>query len=136
MHTITYVSAAVEILTQDALFDLLQRSRDNNSAFGISGLLLYKDGNFIQTIEGPENHVRQLYKNICIDKSHRHMITIFDESIQERAFPQWSMGFINLGRDKVSGYTDFLSDKADLAAFWERPYAAKQLLYSFKETIR
>jgi hypothetical protein len=136
MHSITYVSAAVKILSQEALLNLLQRSRDNNAVFGISGLLLYKNGNFIQTIEGPEQHVRQLYNNICNDKSHHRMITIFDESIEERAFPQWSMGFLNLGQNEVPGYTDFLSEKADLTAFWERPYPAKQLLYSFRETIR
>jgi len=51
---LVYVSSATELFSDTQLENLLLRSRQNNSTLGITGMLLYKDGNFMQCLEGPK----------------------------------------------------------------------------------
>ncbi|MEB0262865.1 MULTISPECIES: BLUF domain-containing protein [unclassified Mucilaginibacter] len=44
--------------TTKQLKDLLKESRDNNIRVGITGLLLYNDGAFMQVLEGYEDPVK------------------------------------------------------------------------------
>jgi hypothetical protein len=48
MFSLTYVSSAVHPFSPRELRDLLEECNDNNRARGITGLLLCKDGNFMQ----------------------------------------------------------------------------------------
>lgn len=40
---------------------MLAKSRSNNVRDGISGMLLYRDGDFLQVLEGPEDKVRAAF---------------------------------------------------------------------------
>lgn len=107
MLSLVYVSTAVKPFTGSELFDLLSHSREKNTRRGITGLLLYKDGSFMQALEGEEEGVRSLYAAISADARHYHVITLVDMPIAERQFPNWTMGFKNLGEvdlDSVPGY--------------------------------
>jgi len=75
-------------------------------------MLLYKDGNFMQAIEGDEDVVRALHARIALDPRHRGLITLLEGSVPERQFPDWSMGFQNLDAgdaQSVPGYSQFLN---------------------------
>lgn len=65
-----YVSHAVERFSERQLKDLLILSRDANKEHGVTGLLLYNDGNFMQVIEGESAEIDQLYLNITNDPTH------------------------------------------------------------------
>jgi hypothetical protein len=52
MKNIVYVSAAVKLLDDDQLFDILSSSRKNNAERDVTGVLLYSEGVFIQVLEG------------------------------------------------------------------------------------
>ena len=106
METLTYVSTAVELFSKEDLEHLLRESRARNSQHGITGLLLYNDGTFMQTIEGSTADVRQLYENICADTTHYGIIKLVHQDISERVFPDWSMGFMNGPKD-LDGYNDY-----------------------------
>ena len=136
MHSITYVSAAIHLYSDAQLWTLLEKSRKSNFEHGITGLLLYKNGNFIQTIEGGEAEVKQLYLNICRDPSHSSVIKVFDEPVQKRAFSQWSMGFLTPANSDIPGYSNFLRHDSDLDTFLQNPCEAKHLLCHFRNTIR
>ena len=56
--TVAYVSSATHLMTEDELAAILDVSRERNARDGITGLLLYSDGDFIQVLEGPEAPVR------------------------------------------------------------------------------
>jgi hypothetical protein len=56
--------------SNEDLVALLQRSRCNNERLGITGLLLYKDGNIIQVLERPDETVRDLFRTISADPLH------------------------------------------------------------------
>lgn len=54
--------------------------------------LIYKDGNFIQVLEGEEPVVRKLFEKIWRDARHKLVSIIHAGSLDERQFPDWSMG--------------------------------------------
>lgn len=51
MYYLIYVSAATELMNNDQLLALLEQSRRNNERHRITGMLLYKSGNFMQYID-------------------------------------------------------------------------------------
>src|SRR5687767_6279847 len=108
MFHLVYVSSAINLFNSDELKDLLEISRRNNSALDITGMLLYRDGNFIQALEGDEQAVRALFEKISRDPRHKGIVTLVQGETPEREFPDWSMGFRNLNdpdESKLAGYS-------------------------------
>ncbi len=95
--SITYNSAAVASFSGDALAGLLKQSRNNNTSLGITGLLLYKDGEFMQVLEGEQLSVERLYSRIEKDPRHLNCSQLRWEVITQRRFPDWSMSFTTFG---------------------------------------
>ena len=139
MFHIAYVSSAATEFTKPQLRDLLERSRDKNQRLAITGLLLYRDGNFMQVMEGAEQTVRELYRTVCQDRRHKDIFTLFEESIPEREFPDWSMAFHDLAVEdcrQLSGYSDFLSSAWIKGERSTQGTKARRLLAGFKERLR
>ena len=97
MFCLVYASTATELLPSRELLELLRQARDHNATMGITGLLLYKKGIFMQALEGDETAVRALYAKIGRDARHHHVSTLLAIPTTERQFPQWSMGFKSIG---------------------------------------
>ena len=111
LRSLIYVSSASLLFSQDDLLHLLQTSRVNNTRAGITGMLLYKGGNFMQAIEGEEGAIERLHAKIATDPRHHGVFTLLDRRLEHREFPGWSMGFPNLADPAVAclpGYSDFL----------------------------
>ncbi len=116
MYRLIYVSSAVSLFTDDQLNELLEVSRRNNSAAGITGILLYVEGNFIQVLEGEKPMVVETQQRIANDPRHQGLITLLEGDEPEREFPDWSMGFKKVpGREGalLPGYSDFLNRGTD-----------------------
>ncbi len=64
MFFLVYVSSATRPFSGEDLRALLATCRKNNAELGVTGMLLYKDGNFMQVLEGDEEAVRGLYEKI------------------------------------------------------------------------
>jgi hypothetical protein len=77
---------------------ILKASREHNLAEGLTGLLCYTDGIFIQVLEGGRNAVNARYQRILADARHRDVILLGYEEISERQFAGWTMGQVNLQR--------------------------------------
>ena len=71
-----YESTATQAMTDAKLWTLLQQARSNNEARGITGLLLYASGHFLQVLEGPEQVVRRLFDTIQDDPQHTNIETL------------------------------------------------------------
>lgn len=93
MRQLLYVSNTQPDITLSALDDLLTASRRNNALMGITGLLLFIDGGFLQIMEGEERAIRELYARITNDPRHHNLRLMLDREVPVRAFPDWSMGF-------------------------------------------
>ncbi len=135
---LVYVSTASHPFSPDELRELLSRSRINNQAVGVSGMLLYHDGNFIQAIEGPRDAVSAIQARIARDPRHYGMIVLRKGPIDDRNFPEWSMGFVDASsvEARPAGFSSFLLDGDLSAALAREPKAAHKLLQSFRDTMR
>ncbi|WP_162910612.1 BLUF domain-containing protein [Hymenobacter oligotrophus] len=96
MHHIVYQSTAVEPFSAEALWVMLDHARRKNRRIGITGLLLYSNGNILQILEGEEPVVQELYEAIQHDVRHTNVITLADGPIENRMFSDWTMGFQNV----------------------------------------
>ncbi|WP_426960137.1 BLUF domain-containing protein [Muricoccus radiodurans] len=74
---------------------ILSESRAHNAAVGITGALMVSRGHFAQVLEGPASAVKALYGGIACDARHRHPLVLSVEDIDRRAFPNWSMAYVN-----------------------------------------
>lgn len=138
MLSLTYISSAAQLLTENELIQLLQHIRPINQHLGITGMLLYRDGNIIQTIEGPTDAVEQAFAKIQRDGRHKDVFVLLRQEISQRQFPNWSMGFHNvagISEEALSGYSSFLKDPVAAAAFRDNPEPAFQLLTMFRENM-
>ena len=105
------VSAAVTWFTRAELHALLASCRAHNAQAGSTGMLLYRDGNFMQALDGEESAVRALQARIGADLRHRGMVVIDSGPAEHRQFADWRMGFVDLtaAQDGLPpGYSRFL----------------------------
>ena len=94
MHAIAYVSSASWNLLQEQLDRIVSESRRLNALHGITGVLLYCDGNFMQYIEGEEDAVFETFGRIRASESHYQVNELMNQPIVEREFSDWAMGFL------------------------------------------
>ena len=93
-----YASRAVPTVNQDELVAILRKSKANNPAIGVTGVLCFSEGIFLQALEGGRSAVNQLYNRIVSDPRHSQVELLCYEEIGERRFAGWSMGQVNMGR--------------------------------------
>lgn len=140
MYLLVYVSSAVNLFSEQELADLLEKSRCNNQVVDITGMLLYKDGNFMQFLEGPKEKVLELVQKIKGDPRHRGLIVLLQEEQEGREFNEWAMAFKKLeGKEAnfdVAGYSEFLDLPLTSEQFLLNPSKALKLLLNFKKIVR
>jgi hypothetical protein len=139
VYFIVYVSSAVTPFSKPELLDLLTVARVNNTNLNVTGMLVYKDGDFMQVLEGEEATVRALYAKIGRDRRHRRTMVLLQGELQERSFPDWSMGFHEIGAGEkiaIPGYSEFLNTPLTGEEFFQDPARSQKLLLSFKQTVR
>ncbi|MFV3407052.1 BLUF domain-containing protein [Bdellovibrio bacteriovorus] len=90
---LVYFSKAAEDLSYTDIREILEVSRRNNARLGITGLLIFRDGYFVQLLEGDEAPVRDVLTAIR-DDDRNYSVKVLIEAIgAERLFPDWSMAF-------------------------------------------
>jgi hypothetical protein len=93
-----YASRAVPTVDQEELLAILRQSKAANPADGITGVLCFSGGIFLQVLEGGRSAVNRLYNQIVADPRHTQVELLLYEEIGERRFAGWSMGQVNLSR--------------------------------------
>jgi len=96
-----YASRAVDT-TPEAIESILQQSRHHNPGIGITGVLCYGGGIFLQAIEGGRMPVSDLYGHIQRDLRHKDVVLLHYQEISERRFAGWTMGEVNMTRINAS----------------------------------
>ena len=93
-----YASRPVDKMTGPLLDDILEQSRHNNAALGVTGMLCVSEDLFIQVIEGGRDEVCELFNAIVRDGRHKTVRLLIYEEISERQFANWSMGQVDIAR--------------------------------------
>ncbi len=109
MRRVIYCSQATQDLSPDDLVQLLEGSRRNNEAVGLSGMLLYSSQSFLQVLEGEEVPLQQTYARIKADARHVNLRLLMDAAVTAPLFPDWTMGFEHVDdedlADELDGFT-------------------------------
>lgn len=93
---LAYLSRAAEPFEEQELFQLIDHSQRNNKARGLSGMLVYNSGYFLQLLEGPEATVESLMETIGRDPRHVEIKRVFERHTSQRIFGSWYMAYKNL----------------------------------------
>lgn len=127
MKQILYVSGATPPLSDADIESILEASRRNNERAGITGMLLWADGPFLQILEGEAEVLDLTLTRIRHDPRHRNIMVLVEQEASQRSFPNWSMGFKHLDPERD---TDKLLFETSLAAIEHRmPAGDRGLLF-------
>lgn len=134
LFRLIYVSSARQQLSDPELDDILESAVRHNTPQGITGMLLYCDGNFMQVLEGEEAAVDETYGRICRDRRHYDIHLIEKEPIGCRDFPGWAMAFRRLARQEAAShpaYAPLIESRFDPGLVGATPGLATELLKRF-----
>jgi len=99
---VVYASRATELFSPVDLETLAARAAVKNRALGLSGVLIYSAGHFVQAIEGPHERLQSLLARIAEDPRHRDLRVLAQGAIRVRSFSEWHMGVLRReGRDHL-----------------------------------
>jgi hypothetical protein len=93
LHHLSYQSTALLSVSKATMQNLLAKSRAYNLAHEVSGMLLYRNGQFVQVLEGEEPVLRALYEKIRRDPRHTDVAVLVDEPLAKRKFGSWAMAY-------------------------------------------
>jgi len=90
-----YSSYAREGLVYRDFLTLMETAAASNRALGITGMLCYGGGQFLQALEGERDAVNVLYHHIARDPRHSRCTLLAVEEVKTRDFAEWSMKIID-----------------------------------------
>ncbi|MBC7603319.1 MAG: BLUF domain-containing protein [Ramlibacter sp.] len=94
MIRLLYISQAASGITEEQVRDIQESAQRNNSAIGLTGVLVYGGRVFMQVLEGPEQAVLRKYVKILDDRRHSDCEILHISPANDRIFENWSMGII------------------------------------------
>ncbi len=97
-----YVSRAQSPEVVNTTQSILDSARKYNIANGITGILCFGGGLYLQAVEGGRTQVNELYGHIVRDPRHRDVVLLDYQEISERRFGGWTMGQVNLAKLNTS----------------------------------
>jgi hypothetical protein len=80
-------------LSPEGLQALLTTARQCNRLHDVSGMMAFDSRYFLQAVEGSREALSQLYSNLVRDRRHKRLVLLSFESIEQRNFSDWTMGF-------------------------------------------
>lgn len=138
MQSLVYTSSATKIPSDTEITAYVESFRINNARLGVTGMLLHKDGCFVQLLEGEPHAVESLFHQICSDPRHCGVIVLLRREIKERYFPEWSMGYSNLNDPalrSLQGFSEFTDSPLQPSALQAEPNQAVKLLNIFRRNL-
>jgi len=91
-----YASAARTEMSYAELTAVLRTAEAHNGQNGITGILCYGNGMFLQALEGEREVVNALYNRIVADRRHERCEILRYGRIATRRFEQWKMKYVGL----------------------------------------
>ena len=69
MYQLIYISSATHHISKAEFEELAAHAQKKNAELGITGTLAFKDGNFMQVIEGEQESIALLFAQIMHNKA-------------------------------------------------------------------
>lgn len=96
MFELAYNSIAKPDIDGKNLKDIQEISQKFNSENDITGCLVYYKGQFVQTLEGNEEIIEDLYARIEKDRRHYDVKKLYSNYKEKRVFGEWGMAVVDL----------------------------------------
>lgn len=88
---------------------LYLKTKANNQKNNITGILIYKNRNFFQILEGDETVIDTTYSIIRKDPRHKNIFKVINTTMPERIFEDYNCGFTIINNDKgLESLNDYL----------------------------
>ncbi|AUC81519.1 BLUF domain-containing protein [Lacinutrix sp. Bg11-31] len=113
LRRIVYTSQASKQFSKRSLLDLLHDSRAFNTIDNISGVLMHRNGCFLQVIEGESDVVNSLFIRLLKDPRHKEVKIILDSSVDSCLFSNWAMGCADFDDPELSMMPGIRTDLSD-----------------------
>jgi len=118
IRQLIYISTSISVSPYPTMTQILPKATDNNKKFGITGILLFSGGTYLQVLEGPADAVKQTFDRISADERHKSVTILHDKDVEERVFPKWSMGWQQLNADDpMSEQIKRIRDEKDIERY-------------------
>ena len=88
---LTYKSVATATPRANDIDLLARRARARNRSLGVTGMLLFENGSFLQTLEGPPDALKTLWSSIQQDSRHNHIEVLSEHIVTARIFSEWDL---------------------------------------------
>ncbi|MGE5087131.1 MAG: BLUF domain-containing protein [Bacillota bacterium] len=92
---LVYISHAADDLSYSDIRNILNVSRFHNAEAGITGVLILREGYFLQVLEGDEAQVKSLVSRIERDDRNHSLKIVIEDQSEKRLFSEWSMAFLD-----------------------------------------
>lgn len=112
---LTYQSRASTIPTEAELNELVANARSRNHSVGVTGMLLYEDGHFLQTLEGPPEGLGAVWESIQNDERHTDIEILTEHYVGSRLFSEWDLLLYSKREQAPKSLWDKLRRKHPLA---------------------
>lgn len=135
LYHLGYVSTQSRPMAREDFLGLLNDALARNENLDITGLLLHRDDSFFQVMEGEKEDVLEIFNSIRRDTRHHRVKVLFEGEVEEREFPDWRMGFVELDGvdvDQLPGFNDLLHEKTSSRELLEELSHAKRLMLLFR----
>lgn len=90
------------------IIELLGQARAINAELGITGALLVNRHFFLQCLEGDRRRVTSTFARIISDRRHDNLALISVRDLDERDFPDWTMGLMTATDAMKPTFREFL----------------------------
>ncbi len=108
LYRLIYVSRPSDAFVHRDIREILTVSQRNNAQRGVSGILVFNSGFFLQWLEGARSAVNERFAHILKDERHGEAEILAYEPVSERLFADWNMGYLGegvLNRDLLYRFT-------------------------------
>lgn len=108
-HTLvsmTYISRANPDMSEEVLNDILRQAQENNAANAVTGMLIFDNNYFLQTIEGSRAQLNYLLGNLVNDPRHYDLQLLETRELKGkgREWSKWSMNLASPTTDNTALY--------------------------------
>jgi hypothetical protein len=113
LHRLVYASMSAGPLFADKLDRILLHARATNTRDGVTGMLLFHEGRFLQVLEGPRETLLAVLERIRRDRTHKNL-TILEWGPADARLFETPMGYL-AARNFSEEQRGYLRDALELA---------------------
>ncbi|MEN6669330.1 BLUF domain-containing protein [Psychrobacter sp. B38] len=124
MKCIAYVSRTpvsdLSMRMPTGLSDIISVSRKHNPELNITGIISYRQGQYLQVLEGPSTEVDRLMAKIGVDPRHQDIWVFLNKDVTKRSFQNWGVSVFDFVDQGIFFETFIEDNRAIINGFDEQ----------------